>query len=146
VADLTILIVTYNSRRDIDACLQALADAAIETDHEIVVIDNASNDGTATHVRARWPHVRLLESPTNAGFAAGNNIGIRATQSALVLLLNPDTRACPGAIDTLVSALAAEPDAAVCGPRIVDASGRPELSFGRMMSPFNELRQKLLMQ
>jgi GT2 family glycosyltransferase len=146
VAVLTILIVTYNSRRDIDACLQALADPAIDTGHEIVVVDNASTDGTAAHVRARWPRVRVIDAATNAGFAAGNNIGIRATHSTLVLLLNPDTRVRPGAIDAMVSALAADPDAAVCGPRIVDASGRPELSFGRMISPLNELRQKLLMQ
>ena len=142
---LTILIVTYNSRRDIDACLAALIDAPIETDHEVVVVDNASTDGTSAHVRERWPAVRVIDSPLNAGFAAGNNLGIRATHSALVLLLNPDTRVRPRAIDTLVAALRGDPGAAICGPRIVDAKGRAELSFGRMISPLNELRQKLLM-
>jgi N-acetylglucosaminyl-diphospho-decaprenol L-rhamnosyltransferase len=145
VATLAILVVTYNSRRDIDACLQALADAHIEVSHEVVVIDNASADGTAGHVRSHWPHVRVIESRDNVGFAAGNNLGIRATRTDLVLLLNPDTRVSPGAVDALAAALGAHPGAAVCGPRIVDGSGRAELSFGRMISPINELRQKLLM-
>jgi N-acetylglucosaminyl-diphospho-decaprenol L-rhamnosyltransferase len=62
----------------------------------------------------------------------------------LLLLLNSDTIVPRGAIDTLVARLAAQPSAAVAGPRLVDASGRPEISFGRMISPFAELRQKVI--
>ena len=142
---LTVLIVTYNSRRDIDACLHALAGAGIGVPFEVVIVDNASADGTAAHVRQHWPAARVIEAPANVGFAAGNNIGVRATRSRLVLLLNPDTRVRPGALDVLIAALDADPGAAICGPRIVDGAGRAELSFGRMISPMNELRQKLLM-
>jgi GT2 family glycosyltransferase len=78
---------------------------------------------------------------TNRGFSAANNAGIRAGCGDLILLLNSDTIALRGAIDTLVERLQAT-GAAVAGPRLVDATGRPELSFGRMISPFNELRQK----
>jgi hypothetical protein len=112
--------------------------------HEVLVVDNASTDGTAAAVRERWPGVRLIEAGRNLGFAGANNIGIRAVESELVLLLNSDTLVPAGAIDALVGELRRRPDLAAMGPRIVDARGRAELSFGPMMGPFNELRQKIL--
>ncbi len=141
---LSIVIVTYNSRADVEACLHSLTRDRPRIDHEIVVVDNASSDGTAEAVRARWPAVRVLDAGGNVGFAAGNNIGIRQTFGELVLLLNPDTIVPPGAIDSLVRVLDRDPGAAAAGPRLVDAEGRAELSFGRMISPLAEFRQKLL--
>jgi len=141
---LSIIIVSYNSRADLDGCLRSLTAAPPRIDHEIVVVDNASSDGTQTYVRERWPGVRLIDAGGNVGFARGNNIGISQTFGELVLLLNPDTSVRPGTIDRLVAALDASPHTAVAGPRLVDQSGRPELSFGRMISPLAELRQKVL--
>jgi GT2 family glycosyltransferase len=120
------------------------AKVAAGPDTRIIVVDNASTDGTAAHLRAHWPRVDVMASDTNRGFAAANNLGIRASRAPLVLLLNPDTLVTAGAIDTLVAALEADPRAAVAGPRIVDGEGRAELSFGPMIGPFAELRQKLL--
>ena len=141
---LSIIIVSYNSRGDLDACLESLTRNRASVDHEIVVVDNASPDGTAAAARARWPAVRVLDAGGNLGFAAANNIGIRQTFGELLLLLNPDTIVPPHALDTLVGVLDRHPDAAAVGPRLVDATGRAELSFGRMMSPLAELRQKIL--
>lgn len=141
---LTIVIVTYNSRHEIDVALGALREPRPCIEHEILVVDNASVDGTASHVRATWPDVRVIDAGGNLGFAAANNIGIRHSASEIVLLLNPDTRATGDVVDRLVSYLDARPDAAVVGPRIVDTEGRAELSFGAMISPFSELRQKVL--
>jgi N-acetylglucosaminyl-diphospho-decaprenol L-rhamnosyltransferase len=95
-------------------------------------------------VRARWPEVRVIQAGGNVGFARANNIGMRGTRAELVLLLNPDTIVPAGAIDALVAALEARPDAAIAGPRLVDGAGRPEISFGSMIGPFAELRQKAL--
>jgi hypothetical protein len=95
-------------------------------------------------VRTRWPAVTLLETGRNLGFAAANNVGIHATTGELILLLNSDTVVPAGAVDALVRALRATPEAAAAGPRLIDAAGRPELSFGRMIGPLNELRQKVL--
>lgn len=144
VPRLSIVIVTYNSRREIGAALQSLMGPAPLTSHEIVVVDNASADGTSALVRDQWPAVRLIEAGANLGFAAANNRGIRASSSELVLLLNPDTRVPPGAVDQIVARLDARPDVAVVGPRIVDGRGRAELSFGAMIAPLAELRQKIL--
>ena len=141
---LSIVIVTFNSRADIDACLTSLAAHPPAVTHEIVVVDNASPDGTADAVRDRWPGVRVIDAGGNAGFAAANNLGITQTAGELVLLLNPDTVVPGGAIDTLAAALDRRPDAAAAGPRLIDAAGRAELSFGAMVAPFAELRQKVL--
>jgi N-acetylglucosaminyl-diphospho-decaprenol L-rhamnosyltransferase len=142
---LSIIIVTYNSRADVGGCLESLTrPGALAIDHEIVAVDNASTDGTALHLRERWAGVRVIEAGRNLGFAAANNVGIRQSSGELILLLNPDTIVTAGAIDRLVAVLDARTGAAIVGPRIVDASGHAELSFGRMISPFAELRQKLL--
>ena len=139
-----IVIVTYNSARDIDTALRSLTEPPPAATHEILVVDNASTDGTATRIRAAWPGVRLIEPASNLGFAAANNRGIRASSSELVLLLNPDTRVPAGAVDRLVAHLDARPDVAIVGPRIVDGKGRAELSFGGMIAPLTELKQKML--
>ncbi len=141
---LAIVIVTYNSSREIDAAVRSMTEPAPVTPSDIIVIDNASTDGTASLVRDRWPAVRLIESTTNLGFAAANNRAIRESSSELVLLLNPDTRVSGGAVDRLVAQLDARPDVAIVGPRIVDGRGRAELSFGSMITPLAELRQKIL--
>ncbi|HZW72206.1 MAG TPA: glycosyltransferase, partial [Caldimonas sp.] len=126
---LSIIIVSFNARADLERCLASLHDAPPHMPHEILVVDNASTDGSAGAAR-RWPDVRVIENRANVGFSAANNAGIRASRGDLLLLLNSDTVAPAGAIDTLVAELAAESDAAVAGPRLVDDQGRPELSFG----------------
>ncbi len=141
---LSIIIVTYNSAGHIDACLRSLVEQRPKVEHEILVVDNASKDGTASAIRARWTAVRVIDAGENLGFAGANNLGIRQSFGALVLLLNPDTKVAPGAVDALVGAIDRRPDVGVVGPRLVDADGRVELSWGNMVSPFAEFRQKLM--
>jgi GT2 family glycosyltransferase len=143
---LSIVIVNYNAQAHLENCLASLISSPPVTPHDIVVVDNASTDGSVRAVRARWPGIAIIEQPSNTGFAAGNNVGIRASTGTLILLLNNDTIVPAGAIDALVAALLSHPDAAVAGPRLLDESGRTELSFGPMISPFNELRQKWTMR
>jgi GT2 family glycosyltransferase len=140
---LAIIIVNYNGRGHLGGLLTSLAKNPPATPHEIVVVDNASTDGSAALVKD-VPGVRLIELPANVGFSAGNNAGIRATTGDLVLLLNSDTIIEAGVLDVLVARLEAYPRAAIAGPRLVDAQGDPELSFGRMITPLTELRQKAI--
>ncbi len=142
----SVIIVTYNSRNHIDACLASLVEHPPAIDHEIVVVDNASTDETAAAIRARWTTVRVIDAGANVGFARANNLGMKRTSGGLILLLNPDTIVPAGAIDTLLAALDARPDAAIAGPRLVNGDGRAELSFGGMISPLAELRQKTLVR
>ena len=141
---LSIIIVTFNSRADIDACLRSLTEG-IHVDREVVIVDNASTDGTPAHIRQRWPGIRLIELGENLCFALATNIGIQQTFGELVLLLNPDTVVGPGTIDALVAVLDGDLSVAVVGPLIVDDDGNAELSFGQMVSPFVQLKQKVLM-
>ena len=138
---LSVVIVNFNGRGHLENCLRSLAEHPPATPHEIVVVDNASTDGSA-EIAERSPNVRVIRLPTNIGFSAGNNAGIRATSGELVLLLNSDTIVPAGALDLLIERLDAHPSAAVAGPRLVDAEGGTELSFGPMISPLGELRQK----
>jgi hypothetical protein len=142
----SVVIVTYNSRRHIDACLESAVKTLPPLDYETVVVDNASLDSTGAAIRQRWPAVRVIDAAGNVGFARATNIGIRESSGAFVLVLNPDTVLHPGAIRRLIEALESTPNAAVAGPRLVDRRGRAELSFGSMIGPFSELRQKLLVR
>jgi N-acetylglucosaminyl-diphospho-decaprenol L-rhamnosyltransferase len=142
---LSIIIVNFNAGEHLVNCVQSLVRDRPATDHEVIVVDNASTDRSADTIAVRFPWVKLVRLKSNVGFAAGNNAGIKASDGDLVLLLNNDTVVPPGAIDGLVGALLAHPDAAAAGPRLVDRQGRAELSFGPMISPFGELRQKLTM-
>lgn len=141
---LSIVIVTYNSAPHIAGCLASLIEHRPTIDHEILVVDNASTDGTGSAVRQRWSGVRVIEAGRNLGFAAANNLGIRQSFSPLILLLNPDTIVPAGAIDALVAAIDRRPPVGIAGPKLVDANGRVELSWGHMMSPWAELRQRLV--
>ena len=142
---LSIVIVSYNARADLEHCLASLAAHSVRTPHDVVVVDNASTDGSADAAE-RVPGVQVIRCAANAGFAAANNIGIRATAGDLILLLNSDTLVPDGALDRLVARLQNAPDVAAVGPRLVDGQGRAELSFGRMISPLNEWRQQRLMR
>lgn len=104
--EISVVIVTWNGRQYLHACLEAVA-AQREVDAEIIVVDNASADGTAEYVRARFPGVRIVALPENRGFAGGNNAGARAARGTFVAFLNNDTvpetgwlRALRNGIDT----------------------------------------------
>ena len=98
---LSTVIVTLNSAATLPACLDSLRAHAPAASREIVVVDNASQDGTAAVVTRDWPTVQLLPMTSNLGFAAANNRGIRATTGDWLLLLNPDVVVTPGAVDHL---------------------------------------------
>jgi GT2 family glycosyltransferase len=142
--DVTIIIVSFNTWKELEACLASIAAWPPSIPHRVTVVDNASSDGSPEAVRRAWPGVRLIASDRNLGFAAANNLGIRDASTEFVLLLNSDTVVPAGAIDALVRALESDPGAVAAGPRLVGRDGRPEISFGPMMGPFNELRQKAL--
>ena len=141
---LSIIIVSYNAPDDLQRCLESLHAAPPGIPHDITVVDNASTVGGLEAIRSRWPDVTFIALDRNRGFAAGNNAGIRATRGEWLLLLNSDTVVPAGALDTLVSRLLAHPMAAAAGPRLIDRSGRAELSFGPAISPLGELRQKAI--
>ena len=140
---LSIIIVSFNARIDLERCLESLRAAPPAASHEIIVVDNGSTDGSAA-AAGQDAAVTVIEAGANLGFARANNVGIRASTGTNILLLNSDTIVPAGAIDRLLAELDRDDAIAVVGPRLVDGSGRAELSFGPMIGPLNELRQKRL--
>src|SRR4029077_16674275 len=118
--DLSVSIVNTNSRGLLLACLESLAG----TEAEIVVLDNASEDGSAAAVRQRFPHVRVIEQQHRAGFAANHNTVIRATTGRYVYVLNEDTTADEWSFERITEYLDAHPQVAALGPRLVYPDGR----------------------
>jgi GT2 family glycosyltransferase len=118
--DLAVVVVTYNSAATIEACLRSVQ---TEGAAEIVVVDNASQDGTPRLLAARFPELRLIANAVNEGFGRACNRGWRATRAPFVLLLNPDTELQPGALSALLAFAADQPRAALVGPRIVNPDG-----------------------
>ena len=102
--DVSVIIVTWNGRQHLDACLDAVA-AQRNVRLETVLVDNASSDDTVQHVRTRHPSVRIVALPSNRGFAGGNNAGVAEARAPVVAFLNNDTIAEPGWLQALVAGL-----------------------------------------
>lgn len=120
---LTILVVSYNTRDMTLACLDSVQAQTRETDYELIVFDNASTDGSADAIAARFPAARLIRSPGNLGFARANNVAAREARGRLLLLLNPDTVILDGAIDKLVAFSRRRPEALIWGGRTLFGDG-----------------------
>lgn len=126
--DLSVVVVTYNSREHILECLRSLEPAAADFSMECIVVDNASADGTRELVRREAPWARVIDSGDNLGYAKAVNIGTRATSGEFVLVLNPDCILRPGMFAPLRAWMRANPRCAIAGPRIVGPDGVAELS------------------
>lgn len=121
--DVSVLIVTYRCREVVEDCLASIADGARRSSYEIVVVDNASGDGTVELIRATHPEVELVALDENTGFAAGVNRAAEEARGELLLLLNPDTVVHPGAIDALVAFARSHPAHGLFGGRTVNPDG-----------------------
>lgn len=102
----SVIIVNWNGRHWLEQCLPALAAQSFR-DFEVIVVDNASSDGSREWLAEQWPDLRLLQQPANVGFAAGNNAGIRMAQGRYVVTLNNDARPEAGWLAALVAAAGA---------------------------------------
>ena len=135
---LSVLVLTFNGREHLETCLPAVA---AQRDPgcawELLLLDNGSSDGTARWVREHHPWVRLVESPANLGFAAGNNRLAALAEGDALVLLNNDTRPEPDWLAALAdAAAAAAPDVAAISGRLVDWQGE-RLDFGYGVRTFD---------
>jgi GT2 family glycosyltransferase len=135
--DLSIVIVSWNTRDLLARCLASLPGAAGSLQTEVLVADNASADGTPAMVRERYPEVTLLPTGANLGFTRANNLALPRTTGDRILLLNPDTVCPAGALEALCAALDALPGAAAVGPDLRDEQGRPAASWGDFPRPWH---------
>jgi N-acetylglucosaminyl-diphospho-decaprenol L-rhamnosyltransferase len=118
--DASVVVVNWNAGASLRRCLASLA----AEPHEVVLVDNASTDGSTAAARACLPGLRVVEAERNLGFAAGANRGAAAARGEVLVFLNPDAQVLRGAITTLLDALAVAPAAGIAGGGLVSESGR----------------------
>lgn len=134
MADLSVVILNWNARPFLVACLRSILDQNWRAEIEVIVVDNDSRiDDSVAVMKRDFPHVTLLENPTNCGFGAGNNVGWKRASGRYVLFLNPDTIVESGALDRLVDWMDAHPNVGACGPRMTFPDG--ELQFSARAFP-----------
>src|SRR3954465_4534178 len=115
--DVSIVVLNYNTRAHLRACLGALRGDGLEC--EVLVVDNASSDGSADMVETEFHWVRLIRSPRNGGQAFRQNQGFRPARGEAVLILNPDTLLPAGVLAALVEKLHEHPEAGIVGPKLL---------------------------
>jgi N-acetylglucosaminyl-diphospho-decaprenol L-rhamnosyltransferase len=123
-SDVSVIVVSYNSEPYLDRSLGAVASSG----HELVVVDNASTDGSVALVRSRFPGARLVELDRNVGFGAACNEGMRRAAGSYFLLLNPDAWPVGEGVATLVRFAKGRPRLGAAGPRLRSPDGRPQQS------------------
>lgn len=126
--ELSIIIVSYNTSALLRGCLRSIHETISEIAFEIIVVDNASNDGSQDMVTREFSHVTLIKNASNVGFAAANNQGIRQARGATVLLLNSDTEVRPGALTHCMDFLRQYSKAGVVGCKLLNADGSIQVS------------------
>lgn len=143
---LSIVVVTYQSRDDIGACLKSLEEFAPQHPYEVIVVDNASTDGTADYVAREFQHVQLIRSATNEGFGRANNRAIQNARGRYIFCLNPDARVTAGALDALLKRAEQIPLLGTLAPKVTFPDGRlqpnsywfPTLGAGAVQLAFAE--------
>ncbi|MEW5975372.1 MAG: glycosyltransferase family 2 protein [Acidobacteriota bacterium] len=128
---ISVVIVNYRSGSLLPSCLQELFECTPSIELEICVVNNDSPQDLQGVERARWPSLRVLQNPSNLGFAAAANRGIRQTSHEGILLLNPDVSAHPGSIEALLRTFSADPRVAIALPRLVNPDGTLQYSCRR---------------
>ena len=129
--DLSVIILSYNTRDLLEQSLRTVAEAASGINAELFVVDNASRDGSADMVAEKFPGVRLIRNEKNLGFAAGNNVALRLVTGRYVLLLNSDTIVRQDTLSCLMSFLEVHPEAGAAGCKILNPDGSLQLSCRR---------------
>lgn len=125
---LSIIIVSWNVKSDLADCIRSVAQNRPAGEYEVIVVDNASADGSAEMVKEQFPEVILVVNEENLGFATANNVGIAKSCGEYILLLNPDTIVHPGSLDALLKFMDDNDDVGVCGPKLLNTDGTTQHS------------------
>jgi GT2 family glycosyltransferase len=136
VPDISVIIVSWNSKDFLEQCLESLAVGSVRP-YEVIVVDNDSKDGSPEAVTRKFPWVRLVRAGANLGFAKANNLGIRHSRGTYIALVNSDVKVHPECLDKLADFLDVNPGVGMVGPRIFFGDGRPQSSCRRFPSLWN---------
>lgn len=135
--DVSIVIVSFNSMSLLETCLTSIRSQTRQSSYEIIVVDNASSDGTGQMLRQKYPWVILIANGYNRGFAQANNQGFSKASGRYFFMLNPDTVILDRAIDRLVAFMEAHPGVGICGPKNVGREGQLQFNCDQFPSVWN---------
>jgi GT2 family glycosyltransferase len=130
--DVSILIVNWNTRQCLRECLQSIQRTVKGLEIEVIVVDNASMDGSAEMVRSEFPGAILVASPENVGFARGNNLALSHASGEYILVMNPDVVLLDGTLEGLVDFAREVPDAGLVSPKLLNPDRTLQNFHGRI--------------
>lgn len=133
--DLSVIVVNWNTRQLLDACLRSVEAAGHDLALQLLVVDNGSTDGSAELVRERFPTVELVANASNRGYAAANNQAIALARGPNVFLLNSDAEVEEAALQTLMTYADDHPEAGLFGPKLLNPDGTLQPSGGNFPTP-----------
>lgn len=133
--ELSVVILNYKTRGLLKQCLKGLLAYPLPFATEVLVVDNASHDGTAEMIRAEFPGVTCIENPRNLGFAGGMNVGLRAARGNYSLILNPDIAVLGNAVERMHRFLERHQDVGMCAPRLLNPDGTVQSSCRQFPTP-----------
>jgi GT2 family glycosyltransferase len=139
IIDVSIVIVSFNTRDVTRQCLEHVRKHAAAVRHEVLVVDNASVDGSADMVAAEFPEVHLIRSDDNRGFAGGNNPAMKIARGRYILLLNSDAFLSEGALEKTLQYMDDHPDTGVLGCKLTDPDGTMQASARMLPGPLNKI-------
>ena len=128
---LSICIVTYQAADYLRQCLLSIAQYPLDGAYEIIVVDNASTDGTQAMLQQEFPSVHLIQNPANGGYTTPMNQAMRHASGQFVMQLNPDTLVLDGSLNKLVGFLTQNPGVGICGPKVLNRDGSMQKSCRR---------------
>ena len=135
--DVSVVIVAWNAKPYLELCLESLAAAPPRRSLEVIVVDNASTDGSAEMIETRFPSVNLVKSAENLGFSKGNNVAIRQCHGRYIALVNPDVQVLPGCLDALADFMDQNPKVGNVGPRVLNPDMTLQSSCRRFPTLWN---------
>src|ERR1700712_125022 len=138
--DLTIIIPNYNTRELLRQCLASIYEFTHGINFEVICIDDNSRDGSADMVASQFPQVILIQNKIGQRYAKNNNLGMKMSKARYACLLNSDTRLLSNAFKILVDFMDSNPDAAACGPRLLN----PEMTVRSCIRRFAGLKTMIL--
>lgn len=127
----SIIIVSWNTRDALKRCLQSVYAHVPPISFEVIVVDNASEDGSPEMVAKKFPKAKLIRSKTNLGFAGGNNLGLRESHGRFVMLLNSDAQLTPGSVARMIEFMDAHPEVGLIGPKLLSPDGTLQINGQR---------------
>jgi GT2 family glycosyltransferase len=141
--NISIVIVTWNCKKYAEECLASLVGQTGNLSMEIIVVDNASSDGTPEMIADQFPEVHLVRSARNLGFAQGNNVGLPLAKGEYVCLINPDVKVAPDCLEKMAGYMEREPSVGLLGPKMLAVDGKVGRSTMRFPSIWNSLCRAL---